>query len=113
MGAFCSDSQRTVAFPPTKSEQKAIIAQVRASTAKLELSVLRAQREIELVRGYRTRLIADVVTGKLDVREAARQLPIEADEPKTLIEAGSLDEGEESFDGDVEMIAADAEDNRE
>ena len=33
------------------------------------------RREIELVREYRTRLIADVVTGKLDVREAASILP--------------------------------------
>ena len=30
---------------------------------------------------YRTRLIADVVTGKLDVREAAANLPEETDEP--------------------------------
>ena len=34
-----------------------------------------AKRQIELVREYRTRLIADVVTGKLDVREAAAGLP--------------------------------------
>ena len=32
-------------------------------------------REIALLREYRTRLIADVVTGKLDVRQAAEQLP--------------------------------------
>ena len=30
----------------------------------------RARRQIELVEEYRIRLIADVVTGKLDVREA-------------------------------------------
>ena len=35
-------------------------------------------REIELLREYRTRLISDVVTGKLDVRAAAATLP---DEP--------------------------------
>ena len=34
--------------------------------------------KIELVQEYRTRLIADVVTGKLDVREAAAQLPDES-----------------------------------
>ena len=33
------------------------------------------KREIVVVREYRTRLIADVVTGKLDVREAAAGLP--------------------------------------
>ena len=33
------------------------------------------RRQIDLLREYRTRLIADVVTGKLDVREAATALP--------------------------------------
>ena len=32
-------------------------------------------RGIDLLREYRTRLIADVVTGKLDLREAAGALP--------------------------------------
>ena len=40
----------------------------------------RARRQIELVEEYRTRLIADVVTGKLDVREAAAELPDEPDD---------------------------------
>ena len=31
----------------------------------------RAKREIDLIREYRTRLIADVVTGKVDVRHLA------------------------------------------
>ena len=38
-------------------------------------AIQRIEREIELLREYRTRLIADVVTGKLDVREAAARLP--------------------------------------
>ena len=33
------------------------------------------RREIDHLREYLTRLIADVVTGKLDVREAAAKLP--------------------------------------
>ena len=32
------------------------------------------QQEVDLLREYRTRLIADIVTGKLDVRAAAAQL---------------------------------------
>ena len=32
-------------------------------------------RQVELLNEYRIRLIADVVTGKLDVREAAAELP--------------------------------------
>ena len=43
----------------------------------------RTQREIDLLREYRTRLIADVVTGKLDVREAAARLPDEVDDSET------------------------------
>jgi type I restriction enzyme S subunit len=34
-----------------------------------------SEREIALMQEYRTRLTADVVTGKLDVRPAAAQLP--------------------------------------
>ena len=33
-----------------------------------------ARRQIDLMNEYRTRLIADVVTGQLDVRETAAQL---------------------------------------
>ncbi len=46
--------------------------------APVDAAISRLEREIELLREYRTRLVADVVTGKLDVREAAAQLP---DEP--------------------------------
>lgn len=42
-----------------------------------------AEREISLLREYRTRLVSDVVTGKLDVREAAAKLPDEVDEGET------------------------------
>jgi type I restriction enzyme S subunit len=38
--------------------------------------------ELSLLREYRTRQIADVVTGKVDVREAAAQLPEETEEPE-------------------------------
>ncbi|MGE3541761.1 MAG: restriction endonuclease subunit S [Candidatus Tectimicrobiota bacterium] len=40
---------------------------------------VRAQREIDLLREYRTRLIADVVTGKLDVRDVALPMLDEAE----------------------------------
>ena len=48
----------------------------------------RANRQIELLQEYRTRLIADVVTGKLDVREAAAQLPDEAEGDGPIEESG-------------------------
>lgn len=60
-----------VAMPPTTTEQESIVQAVRSQTAELTAAIERAQREIDLIREYRTRMIADVVTGKLDVRHLA------------------------------------------
>jgi len=47
------------------------------------------------LREYRTRLIADLVTGKLDVREAAARLPDETVEPEPLEDTDVPAEGDE------------------
>ena len=74
---------------PPLDEQLAIIEYVDEATAAIDAAITRARRQIDLVQEYRTRLIADVVTGKLDVREAAAQLPDEADD-QDPIEEGDL-----------------------
>ena len=61
-------------------EQTAIVRFLQHSTANVTEAVTRTRRRIELLREYRTCLIADVVTGKLDVREAAARLPDEIEE---------------------------------
>ena len=61
-------------YPPL-AEQAAIVSFLDRATADLDAVTTSAQRETSLLREYRTRLIADVVTGKLDVREAAARLP--------------------------------------
>ena len=71
-------SFRVIVPPP--SEQRAIVEYLDRATAEIDAAIARARRQMELVEEYRTRLIADVVTGKLDVREAAAQLPDESDE---------------------------------
>ncbi len=58
-----------VALPPL-SEQAAIVEYVDRATARIDAAAARARRQVELLEEYRTRLIADAVTGKLDVREA-------------------------------------------
>jgi len=68
------------AIPPA-NEQTQIVSHLDEATAQLAGAADNAQREISLLHEYRTRLIADVVTGKLDVREAAARLPDEGDEP--------------------------------
>ncbi len=64
-------------FPPT-SEQSEIVTFLEDATARINRSLGNFLHQVRLMREYRTRLIADVVTGKLDVREAAKTLPDEA-----------------------------------
>ena len=59
----------TIAVPP-KEQQDQIMERTSTETASIRTSISLARRQIELMEEYRTRLIADVVTGKLDVREA-------------------------------------------
>ncbi len=61
-------------FPP-KQEQQLVAATLERVTMGIGLAIERSSREIDLLREYRTRLISDVVTGKVDVREAAARLP--------------------------------------
>jgi type I restriction enzyme S subunit len=61
---------RRIALPPV-IEQHAIVLQIEEQTLGLNAMTDRIENEIALLREYRTRLIADVVTGKLDVCEAA------------------------------------------
>ena len=58
----------TIAVPP-KEQQDQIMERTSTETASIRTSISLARRQIELMEEYRTRLIADVVTGKIDVRE--------------------------------------------
>src|SRR5208337_642113 len=71
------------AFPlplPEVQVQREILATASLHTAEILDGVSRAQREIDLIHEYRTRLIADVVTGNLDVLEVAERLPSSAEQ---------------------------------
>ena len=57
--------------PP--KEQRKIGSTIDERLARVH-AAFDARRQIELLQEYSTRLIADVVTGKLDVREAAARL---------------------------------------
>ena len=87
---------------PPLSEQAAIVQHLDEATAIIYAAIARARRQIELVQEYRTRLMADVVTGKLDVREAVAQLPDEADNQDPIEESGPLADGmdEDPYDAD-------------
>lgn len=76
----CEDLKRFKIAVPPLSEQVNLLECISNETHSLNTMISRTEREIDLLREYRTRLIADVVTGKLDVREAAALLPDEVEE---------------------------------
>jgi type I restriction enzyme S subunit len=65
-----------IQYPPL-AEQHAIVASIRGILAGIDQQLRLVAREVDLLQEFRTRLVADVVTGKLDVREAAAGLPAE------------------------------------
>ena len=75
---------------PPLPEQAAIVEHLDKATSTIGTAIDRARRQIELLQEYRTRLIADVVTGKLDVREAAAQLPDDDDGQDPIEENGPI-----------------------
>ncbi|MFH0990628.1 MAG: restriction endonuclease subunit S [bacterium] len=79
---------------PKIKEQLVIVHHIESETNSFESAITRLEREIELLREYRTRLVADVVTGKLDVREAAKNLPEENAEMEVSAEEMPVDERE-------------------
>ena len=95
-----------VAFSPDLVEQQAILDHIAAETAAFDEAIEKAKSEITLIREYRERLIADVVTGKLDVRHIEIAAPV--DEP-IFDEEDALEEELEGAEAEV-MEGADADD---
>jgi type I restriction enzyme, S subunit len=62
---------------PSLEEQQRIVMQIDADISPMSAAISRLEREIEILGEYRTRIVADVVTGKLDVRDVAPRLPEE------------------------------------
>jgi type I restriction enzyme S subunit len=92
---------------PPLHEQTAIVEFLDEQTARIDAAIAADRRIIDLLKEFRTRLIADVVTGKLDVREVAAKLPDELPEE----EAEPLDEEDRAAGGeaDLEAISEEAE----
>ena len=63
--AFVSNYPATY---PDKEEQRDIINYIKNKTLIINLAITKANQEINLIKEYRESLIADAVTGKIDVR---------------------------------------------
>ena len=57
-------------------EQREIVAHIEARSTPITDAILRAEREVALLREFRTSLDAQVVTGQLDVRGISQTLPL-------------------------------------
>ena len=78
---------------PPIQEQRDLLECIGRRSRTIGAEIVRARRQIELLQEYRTKLIADVVTGKLDVCEAAAQLPDETHDQDPIEESGPLTDG--------------------
>jgi type I restriction enzyme S subunit len=81
-----SEIKGLIIVVPPRGEQDAITEYLDAALRNSVKANEYARHEIDLLREYRTQLVADVVTGKLDVREVAANLPEEAEETKSVYE---------------------------
>jgi type I restriction enzyme S subunit len=71
----CEDLKRFKLAVPPLDEQERLVEAIARETTAADTAIARTEREIALMQEYRTRLTADLVTGKLDVREAVAHLP--------------------------------------
>ena len=86
-------------------EQREIADALATALAEVEAAIAADRRGIELLEELRTRLITDVVTGKLDVREAVANLPDETEESEPLVDE-VLATGESEVDEAAEQEAS-------
>jgi type I restriction enzyme S subunit len=101
-GINIRDLKRADIVVPPPDEQLTIAKCLDVEVERFRLASERARSEISLLLEYRTRLITDVVTGKLDVREAASRLPDDLGEA-VIFDDEPLD------DADLDAIPEEAE----
>jgi type I restriction enzyme S subunit len=118
LGAFVDGHESTIAHLtgeklrahrflfPTFEDQQRLVAACDSQSREINKAVDGVEREIALIQEFRTRLIADIVTGKLDVRAAAAGLP-ETTEIDPIDDMGEADDLEEAVDDtENEEVAA-------
>lgn len=88
-----------ISLPPIE-EQCEILNHIQEKSAEINQTITRAQREIDLIREYRTRLISDVVTGKVDVRGI--KVPDLSEEECLALDENTADTGD-MMEGKTEM----------
>jgi len=107
-GISKQDIKNALVLLPPLGEQGEICRWIVDEVEMVDAAVQRARREINLIREYRTRLVSDVVTGKLDVRGTELPEPVAGDKEAGIIPNGieslvteELSDTEEAFNADL------------
>jgi|694.fasta_scaffold32236_4 type I restriction enzyme S subunit len=89
---------------PPPEEQKAIVEYIEKETAIIDKAIERTEREIELIKEYKTTLISEVVTGKkLSGKLTEEQLKwLEESEENNEPENDELEENAEAIEEEIE-----------
>jgi type I restriction enzyme S subunit len=77
---------------PSVEMQRRVVAAIERELRPLDAVVAKEEREVALLQEFRTRLVADVVTGQADVREIARTLSDMALDAPTVDRVADVDE---------------------
>nr|WP_199000916.1 restriction endonuclease subunit S [Flavobacterium sp. ASV13] len=85
---------------PCEKEQQQIVSHIETETSKLNQAISTIEKEIALVQEYKTALIAEAVTGKIDVRDY--EIPV-----KEKVE--TYEDLEEELDEELHIVAEDSE----
>lgn len=101
-GLSLSDVKNHVVLLPPPTEQDELVNHIERETAAIDSLIAAAKLELERVREYRERLIADVVTGQVDVRawQPGPEDQITEEDLTALGDDDDNDTTEEETDGD-------------
>lgn len=98
-GALTCFDLRHLRVPiPPRPEQDKILAFFEEQTTSMDEAINRTQQEIDLMNEYRSRLIADAVTGKIDLRGVQFDM-VEDQLPENNVEISDI-----SFEQDAEVF---------
>jgi len=99
--------RRLIPVPPVE-EQQEIVDYCYSLRADIERLIAEVKKEISLITEYRTRMISDVVTGKVDVRDI--EVPEIPDEDFDFKEMNDTEADNEVNTDDNEEVEENADD---
>lgn len=82
---------RTFVPFPDAALRQSIVDEIRASRAETDSVITRVSHEVDLLQEFRTRLVADVVTGQVDVRAVSASLPHVSPQDLASSDAATVD----------------------